>query len=127
MLSFYLAAELQSALTQPLPGNIKALLRRCINRILEDGLGDYTHLVVLTAADTEAMLLEEIGFSPLEYDGQRYGASGFIPRWDILHSHGDFYEMTFCIGNAGWAVVLLIEDGQDSSFPEIRAACRAES
>lgn len=127
MLSFYGATALRSALTLPLPGNIKALLRRRINCILENGLGDYTHLVALTVADTEAMLVEEIGFSPLEHDGQRYGAAGFIPRWDILHSHGDFYEMTFCIANDGWAVVLLIEDAQVSSFPDIRAACRAES
>lgn len=127
MLSFYRAAALRTALTLSLPSNIKALLRRRINRILEDGLGDYTHLVVLTVADTEAMLVDEIGFSPLEHDGRRHGAPGFIPRWDILHSHGDFYEMTFCIANDGWAVVLLIEDAQDSSFPEIRTACRAES
>lgn len=127
MLSFYRATGLRIALTLSLPGNIKALLRRRISRILEDGLGDYTHLVVLTAEDTEAMLVEEIGFSPLEHDGQRYGSPDFIPRWDILHDHGGFYEMVFCFGNAGHAVVLLIEDDQVSSFPEIRAACRGES
>lgn len=127
MLSFYRATGLRIALTLSLPGNIKALLRRRINRILDDGLGDYTHLVVLTAEDTEATLVEEIGFSPLEHDGQRYGSPGFIPRWDVLHDHGEWHEMTFCIGNDGWAVVLLIENAQLSSFPEIRAACRAES
>lgn len=70
MLSFYRATGLRIALTLSLPGNIKALLRRRINRILNDGLGDYTHLVVFTAEDTEATLVEEIGFSPLEHDGQ---------------------------------------------------------
>lgn len=127
MMSFYGAAALRSALTKPLSGNIQFLLRRRVRRIFEDGLGDYTHLVVLTGEDTEATLVEETGFSPLEHDGQRYGAPGFIPRWDILHDHGGFYEMVFCFGNAGHAVVLLIEDAQNSSFPEIRAACRAES
>lgn len=127
MMSFYGATALQSGLTKPLSGNIQFLLRKRIHRILEDGLGDYTHLVVFTAEDTEAMLVEEIGFSPLQHDGQRYGSPDFIPRWDILHDHGGWYEMTFCIGNDGWAVVLLIEDAQNSSFPEIRAACRAES
>ena len=127
MMSFYGAAALRSALTKPLSGNIQFLLRRRVRRILEDGLGDYTHLVVLTGEDTEATLVEEIGFSPLEHDGQRYGAPGFIPRWDVLHDHGGWHEITFCIGNDGWAVVLLIEDAQVSSLPEIRAACRAES
>lgn len=127
MISLYGAAALRSASTEPLPSNIQFLLRRRIRRILEDGLGDYTHLVVCTAEDTEAMLVEEIGFSPLEHDGQRYGTPCFIPRWDILYDHGGWYEMTFCIGDAGWAVVLLIEDAEPSSFSEIRAACRAES
>ncbi|WP_150294602.1 hypothetical protein [Sphingobium estronivorans] len=127
MLSFSDTFALRRALVQPLPGTIQGLLRLRINRILADGLGDYTHLVVLTAEDTEAMLVADIGFSPLEHDGLRYGAPGFIRRWDILHNHGGWFEMVFCIGNGGWAVVLLIEEAQDSSFPEIRAACRAES
>jgi hypothetical protein len=127
MLSFYNADALRGALVRPFSQNIQTLLRRRINCILDNGLADYTHLVVLMAEDTEAMLVEEIGFSPLEHDGQRYGAPSFTPRWDILYNHGGWYEIVFCIGNAGHAVVLLIEDAQVSSFSEIRVACRAES
>ena len=127
MLSFYDRASLRSALTLPLSVDLKELLHKRICQIFDDGLADLTHLLVIEAGDTEGMVREEIGFSPLEVEGVRYGAPGFLLRWDIMHHHRGWFEMVFCIGNSGFAVVLLIEEVQNSSFPEIRAACRAES
>ena len=124
MLSLYDRGALQNALTLPLRADIKALLHKRITQIFKDGLADYTHLVVIFADDIEAALVEEIAFSPLEHDGLRYGTPSFLPRWDILHDHGGWFELVFCIGNAGWAVVLLIQDTQNSSFPDLLEACR---
>ncbi|MBJ7441541.1 hypothetical protein EPO44_18470 [bacterium] len=124
MLSFYTRTDLENAAALSLPNDIKALLDRRIVQIFNDGLADHTHLVVVFAEDTEAALVEEIAFSPLEQEGHRYGTPSFVPRWDILHDHGGWFELVFCIGNAGWAVVLLIQDAQFSSFPDLRVACR---
>lgn len=127
MLSFYDRASLRDALTPRLRADLRELLHKRIHQIFDDGLADLTHLLVIEAGDTEDMVREEIGFSPLEVEGVRYGAPGFLPRWDIMHHHRGWFEMVFCIGNSGFAVVLLIEDAQNSSFPELRAACRAGS
>lgn len=123
MLSFYDSGALQNALTLPLRPDIKALLQRRITQIYEDGLGDHTHLVVVTADDTETTLVEEIGFSPLVADGHRFGSPGFIPRWDILHDHGGWFELVHCIGNGGFTFVLLIEDRESPNG--LAALCRA--
>lgn len=100
MLSFYDRASLRRALALPLPDDLNALMRRRIHQIFDDGLADLTHLLVIEAGDTEAMVHEEIGFSPLEVEDVRYGAPGFLPSWDILHHHHGWFEMVFCIGNS---------------------------
>jgi len=124
MLSFYNRAELSTALTLPLRTDIQTLLRARIRHLFETSLAYHTHLVVVFADDTEAALIQEVAFSPLEADGHRYGSPGFTPRWDVLHDHGGWFEMVFCIGNEGWAVVLLIEEAKDCRFSELQAACR---
>ncbi|KEQ55323.1 hypothetical protein BV95_00486 [Sphingobium chlorophenolicum] len=127
MLSFYDRASLRHALKLPLRADLTELLHKRIHQIFNNGLADLTHLLVIEAGDTEAMMRHEVGFSPLEDEGVRYGSPTFIPRWDIMHHHIGWFEMVFCIGNSGFAIVLLIEDAQNSSFPDLQAACRAGS
>ena len=126
MLSFYDRASLRCALTLPLWADLKELLHKRIRQIFDDGLADLTHLLVIETGDTEGMVREEIGFSPLEVEGVRYGAPGFIPQWNWLEDHGGWFELIFCIGNDGFAFVLLVQDEPLSSWPELRAACRRE-
>ncbi|GLV24470.1 hypothetical protein [Sphingobium sp. TomTYG45] len=126
MLSFYDSASLRHALTPPLRPDLKELLRKRIEQIFDDGLADLTHLLVIEADDTEVMVQKEVGFSPLEVESVRYGSPGFIPRWDILHDHGGWFELIFCVGNDGFAFVLLVQDGPGSVWPELRDACRRE-
>ncbi|GLI98895.1 hypothetical protein [Sphingobium sp. BS19] len=125
MLAFYKAAELEAALSISLCPNLETLLRKRVAQIMADGLGDFTHLLVVAADDTEAMIEEEVAFSPVVSDGIRFGQPNFSPHWDVLHNHGGWFEVTFCIGNGGWAVVLLIEDTVGGRFPELQAMCRA--
>lgn len=126
MLSFYDHASLRHALTLPLRADLKELLHKRINQIFDDGLADLTHLLVIEADDTEAMLQKEIGFSPLEVEGVRYGAPGFTPRWNWIHNHGGWFELIFCVGNDGFAFVLLVQDGAGRGWPELRDASRRE-
>lgn len=115
MLSFYDRASLRHALTLPLRADIKELLHKRIHQILDDGLADLTHLLVIEAGDTEAMVREEVGFSPLEVEGVRYGSPGFTPRWDWIYNHGPAYEMIYCVGNDGFAFLLLIMKAEEAS------------
>lgn len=126
MLAFYQRAELEAALTLYLRPDLEALLRKRITQTIADGLGDFTHLVVVAADDTEAMIEEEVALSPVVSDGIRFGHPNFSPHWDVLHNHGGWFELVFCIGNEGWAVVLLIEDCDGGRFPALQAMCRAE-
>ncbi|WP_397586630.1 hypothetical protein [Sphingobium fuliginis] len=126
MLSFYDRASLRHALTLPLRAELKALMHKRIHQIFDDGLADLTHLLVIEADDTEAMIRNEIGFSPLEFEGVHYGSLGFTPLWNYIHNHGAVYEMIYCIGNDGFAFVLLVQDEPGSAWPELRAACRRE-
>lgn len=65
MLSLPDRAAMDNALTLPLRDDIKALLRKRIDQVIDDGLDDLTHVVVLCPGDTEAMLKAEVLFSPL--------------------------------------------------------------
>lgn len=124
MLAFYQRAELEVALTLSLRCDLEGLLRKRITQIIADGLADLTHLLVVSAADTEGIIEEEVAFSPVVSDGIRFGQPNFSPHWDVLHNHGGWFEVTFCIGNGGWAVVMFINDGERSCFPELVAMCR---
>ena len=126
MLSFYDRESLRRALTLPLRANLKELLHKRIHQIFNDGLADLTHLLVIEAGDTEAMVCDEIGFSPLDVEGVRYGSPGFIHRWSWLEDHGGWFELIFCVGNDGFAFVLLVKDSPGGGWPELRAACRRE-
>ncbi|WP_288287800.1 hypothetical protein [uncultured Sphingobium sp.] len=115
MLSLSDRVAMNHALTLPLRADIHTLLQRRIAQIFEAGLANHTHLVVVTAQDTEAALVEEVGFSPLEADGLRFDSPSFVPRVDVLHDHGGFFEWAVCTGNSGFAFVLLIEDQEGSN------------
>lgn len=115
MISFFDRASLEHALTLPLPSHLRELLHRRINQIIDDGLADLTHLLVIEAGDIEAMVRKEIGLSPLEFEGVRYGSPGFTPRWDWIHDYGPAYEMIYCIGNDGFAFLLLIIKADEAS------------
>ena len=126
MLSLFDRTSLEHALTLPLPKHLRELLHRRINQIIDDGLADLTHLLVIEEGDTEAMVQREIGFSPLEVEGVRVDEPSFIPRWDGIFDHGSVYEMIFCIGNDGFAFVLLVQHSTGGAWPELREACRRE-
>lgn len=124
MLSLPDRAAMDRALTLPLRDDIKILLRRRIDQVVDDGLDDYTHIVVLCPGDTEAALKAEVLFSPLEREGVRVGQPGFEPYWDWLHNHGGWFELIYCVGNSGFAFLLFLEDLEDTGWIDLVRLCR---
>lgn len=125
MLSFHDSASLRHALTLPLRADLKALLHKRVDQIFSDGLEDLTHIVVLCAGDTETVLKAEVLFSPLEWEGARWGDPGFQTWWDWLHDHGGWFELIYCVADSGFAFILFVEDNDDEGLADLLAMCRA--
>jgi hypothetical protein len=121
MLDFPNVEALQAALHQPLQSDLKALLSDRLADTVGLGLADLTHVLVIEAEDTEAAVINAVGFSPLasRIDGKRNQ-----PDWDWLERHGGWWEALYCIGNSGFAFILLVEDSDQSPFAQL---CRQGS
>lgn len=125
MLSLPDRAAMEQALTLPLRDDIKTILRLRIEQVHADGLENLTHIIVLTKDDTEDALKEEVLFSPFESYRLRYGNPAFEPGWDCMHNHGGWFEVVYCVGNSGFAFVLLIEDRLDQALAKFVQMCRS--
>lgn len=124
MLSLPDRAAMANALILPLRDDIKALLWKRIDQIINDGLDDLTHIVVLCSGDTEAMLKAEVLFSPLEREGVRFGQPGFETYWDWLQDHGGWFELIYCVADSGFAFLLFLEDRDDAGWADLLQMCR---
>lgn len=93
-----------------------------VQETLDGELADMTHILIIGSDDTEADIVAEIGFSPLELERLRFSDSGLEPAWDLLLDHGGWFEMVFCVGNDGFAFVLLVEDCEPKTL--FVALCR---
>lgn len=98
-----------AAMIAALP-TLDPLPRRRVQEILDGQLADMTHILIIGPDDPEADIVAEIGFSPLELERLRSSDSGLEPAWDVLHDHGGWFELVFCVANDGFAFMLLIED-----------------
>lgn len=128
MLSIYDSASAKEALNQPLDPN----LRKCITAKLEQakaaGRADLTHILVIQPGDTEAVVIDEIGFSPLgdPADGTRFGEPGFQPYWAWLEDAGGWHEIIVTIGNAGFAYLIYVMRAE-GVLPDLLAMCSAHA
>ena len=116
MLHFYDRAGLLAVLTQSLDIELIGLLQSRIANADRQGLLDMTEIVVIGSGDTEADLIEAIGFSPLvDLDGRRFGERGFCsPLAYAARVSLDYHEAIVVVGNSGFAFHLLIHDRADA-------------
>lgn len=84
-------------------------------------LANLTHILVIQPGDTEAQIIEAIGFSPLvsRMDGHR-----LQPDWDFIERHPGWHELIYTVGNSGFAFLVFVERA-DSVLPELLALCDA--
>ncbi|MCW1431879.1 hypothetical protein [Novosphingobium sp. JCM 18896] len=109
---------LGAALSMPLPAALYSLLSDAIALATEGNLLDLTYVVIIEEGDTEADIIEEIGFSPLVHpiDGHRYGDAQFQPYWAYLQERGGWFELIHTVSNDGFAFVLLVDGDAESDL-----------
>jgi hypothetical protein len=113
----------RAALHQPLKPALKTLLADRLADTESCGLARHTRVLVIEAGDTEADIIDAVGFSPLasRIDGKRDQ-----PDWDWLERHEAFFEALYCVGDSGFAYILLIEDADHSPFAQLCRMGRGE-
>ena len=126
MLSIYDQASALKVLSQPLDQVLRTLITNRLADAHAIDFADQTHIVVVQPGDTEAMLLEEIGWSPLvdPLNEERFGSPDFEPYWAWLQDLGGWFELLHPVGNSGFAYILLISRSP-GVLPELLAMCEA--
>ncbi len=95
MQSYYTAAQLRHALSQPLHPAVRAT----IEDTFKLGLEDMTHLLIVENNDTEEAIREEIGFHP---------GDDMIGDFQVIH-HAGLVEHIYTVGNSGFAYLVFME------------------
>jgi len=110
----------RAVLNQPLEPSLKRLLHGRVQDAACLGLADLTHLLVIEPGDSEADIIDAIGFSPLvsRLDGIRHQ-----PDWDWIEKHEGYFELVYTVSNDGFAFLVFVQDAP-GVLPELLALCR---
>ena len=106
--------SIEAVLTQPIDATLRKLLDDRLSDTRHCGLENYTHVLVIEEGDTESAVIAAIGFSPLR---SRIDGTPEQPDWDWCERVADgWIETLWCVGNSGFAFIVLIEDADGSPF-----------
>lgn len=110
MLNLPTIADLQAAAESETRPNLRALLADRLSDTVKCGLQELTHVVVVEEGDSEADIVEAIGFSPLEtrIDNTRNELDA-----DWVERHAGWWELLYTVGNSGHACIVIVEDADD--------------
>lgn len=115
MRDLYDRDTITAALHHPLDPELHRLIADRWSDAIASDLADLTHILVVQPGDTEADIVEAIGFSPLDDEA---------PEPDWQEHHGAYHELTYCIGNSGFAYLVLVQEAT-GVLPELLDLCRA--
>jgi hypothetical protein len=115
VLDLYDRATITAALRQPLEPELHSLIADRWSDAIASDLDDLTHILVVQRGDTEADIVEAIGFSPVDDDA---------PKPDWQERHVEYHELIYCVGNSGIAFLVLVERA-DGVLPGLLDLCRA--
>ncbi len=110
-----------SVLDQPLEPTLHALIKGRVQDAAALGLAEATHIVVIEPYDTEADLIDALGFSPLV---SRLDGLPLQPDWDWIECHPGWWELVYTVGNDGFAFLVLVRDAP-GVLSDLLALCRA--
>ncbi|SFO81751.1 hypothetical protein [Qipengyuania nanhaisediminis] len=108
----------KALLARPLDPELKTLLADRLADTIHCGLQNYTHILVVEADDTEAEIVQAIGFSPLQTRTEKVRN---CLDCDWLEHHDGWWEMLYTVGDDGFAYIVLAEDREGS---ELARLCR---
>lgn len=110
-----------AALSVPLQPDLHDLIANRLQDAFACELADLTHILVIQTGDTEAQIVNAIGFSPLvsRMDGNR-----LQPDWDHIEQHPGHWELVYTVGNSGFAFLVFVERA-DGVLPELLSLCDA--
>jgi hypothetical protein len=81
-------------------------------KLRHDQLGDemFGSMIIIEAGDAILDIEKEIGFPILTnlFDDVRYPDTDFVPCFEALEDHGNFYEMVLILSDGGDAVEIFI-------------------
>ena len=125
MLSLPNLYAIEAVLAGPLDSKLRQLLSDRLTDAIACGCEHLTHLIICEPGDTEADFRREGAFSPFcnPLSDTRYGDPGFEPHWDWAGCHDGFYEWLTCIGNDGFAFIVLVPDSEGVD-PQLLAMLR---
>ena len=94
-------------------------------KLRHDQLGDemFDSVIIIEAGDSISDIEQEIGFSILTnlFDDVRYPDPDFVPCFEAMEDHGNFYEILFLFSDGDEAVEIFIpKHGVDN---ELLAMC----
>lgn len=117
---------LQAALSLPLDIALHQLLSDRIADAIACAVQDMTHIIMVEAHDREDNFLREAAFSPFynPLSDCRHGDPDFQPHWDWAGRHDGWFEWLTCVGNDGFAFIVLVPDREDID-PRLLALLRA--
>ena len=121
MLNLADRASQLAVLHQPLELTLHALIKGRVQDAFNLGLADLTHIVVVEPYDTEADLIEALGFSPLV---SRLDGLPLQPDWDWIECHPGWWELVYTVANDGFAFLVLVQDAP-GVLSDLLALCRA--
>lgn len=110
MLSLPNLYAMEAALAGPLDPVLHRLMSDRVTDAIACGVEHMTHLLIVEPGDGETDFQREAAFSPFcnPLSETRYGDPDFMPGWDWAGLHDGWYEWFTCIGNDGFAFIVLV-------------------
>ena len=115
MISLPTYAAMKAALLQIQDKTLYRIVNDRLSDAVACGCEHMTHILIIEPGNGEAEFLREAAFTPFRnpLSDTRYGQSGFEPHWDWAGQHQGWFEWLTCIGNAGFAFIVLVPDRDD--------------
>lgn len=114
MFNLYDRDTITAALRQPLEPELHTLIADRWSDAIASDLGDLTHILVVQPGDTEADIVDAIGFNPLDGD---------VPAPDWKECHRTYHELIYCVGNSGFAFLVVVQEAE-GVLPGLLDLCR---
>jgi hypothetical protein len=91
-----------------------------------DDIDEFATFIVVEPGDTLVDINNAVGFEILtnRTTGLRFGASGFMPSFELAEDHGTYFELVFVLGDDGSGLEVFIAKA-DGVPAELLALCAA--